>query len=300
MDYVDDQGRPAHTLGVIGALGLEPPGEGILPHEHTTPKAKSDRLDLMRATRAKLSAVWVLSLTSGLSDLLGDLGEPRSVWTDGEAVTHTVWKVDDPERVASISASVAATPVVVSYLLARAYDPNVFSAASLITAALIGCCAGFLPHNFNPARIFMGDSGSMLLGLLLAAATISLTGNVDPANVPQLRLASYVPILLPVAVLLLPSLDLVLAVVRRSRAGQKWSQPDTLHLHHRLLAIGHSHAHAVLIMYLWTAVLTLGAASFAFVPAREAIAGIAAAGGLAAVLTLGLPRMLRQRRGAHH
>ncbi len=76
------------------------------------------------------------------------------------------------------------------------------------------------------------------------------------------------PILLPVAVLLLPSLDLVLAVVRRSRAGQKWSQPDTMHLHHRLLAIGHSHAHAVLIMYLWTAVLTLGAASFAFMPAR--------------------------------
>jgi UDP-GlcNAc:undecaprenyl-phosphate GlcNAc-1-phosphate transferase len=184
-----------------------------------------------------------------------------------------------------------------SYLLARAYDPNVFSAASLITAALVGCCAGFLPHNFNPARIFMGDSGSMLLGLLLAAATISLTGNVDPANVPQLRLASYVPILLPIAVLLLPSLDLVLAVIRRSRAGLKWSQPDTLHLHHRLLAIGHSHARAVLIMYLWTAVLTVGAASFAFVPARLAIAGIAGAGLIAALLTLGLP-WLHHRAGA--
>ncbi len=165
----------------------------------------------------------------------------------------------------------------------------------MITAALIGCCAGFLPHNFNPARIFMGDSGSMLLGLLLAAATISLTGNVDPANVP-LRLASYVPILLPVAVLLLPSLDLVLAVIRRTRAGQKWSQPDTGHLHHRLLAIGHSHAHAVLIMYLWTAVLTFGAASFAFVPARTAAAVIAGAAVVAAVLTVGLPRL--QRRAA--
>jgi UDP-GlcNAc:undecaprenyl-phosphate/decaprenyl-phosphate GlcNAc-1-phosphate transferase len=182
-----------------------------------------------------------------------------------------------------------------SYLLARSYDPNVFSAASLITAALIGCCAGFLPHNFNPARIFMGDSGSMLLGLLLAAATISLTGNVDPANVP-LRLASYVPILLPIAVLLLPSLDLVLAVIRRTRAGQRWSQPDTMHLHHRLLAIGHSHAHAVLIMYLWTAVLTFGAASFAFIPARTAIAMIAAAGVLAALLTVGVPWL--QRRSA--
>jgi uncharacterized protein (DUF1015 family) len=114
MDYRDDDGRPAHTLGVIGALGLEPPGEGILPHEHTTPKAKSDRLDLMRATRAQLSAVWVLSLASGLSDLLGDLGSPRSEWTDGDGVTHTVWKVDEPERVASISASVASTPVVVA------------------------------------------------------------------------------------------------------------------------------------------------------------------------------------------
>ena len=127
----------------------------------------------------------------------------------------------------------------------------------------------------------MGDSGSMLLGLLLAAATISLTGNVDPANVPQLRLASYVPILLPIAVLLLPSLDLVLAVIRRTRAGLKWSQPDTMHLHHRLLAIGHSHAHAVLIMYLWTAVLTFGAASFAFVPRPHGGGGDRGRGGRA-------------------
>jgi UDP-GlcNAc:undecaprenyl-phosphate GlcNAc-1-phosphate transferase len=185
-----------------------------------------------------------------------------------------------------------------SYLLARAYDPNVFSAASLITAALIGCCAGFLPHNFNPARIFMGDSGSMLLGLLLAAATISLTGNVDPANVPQLRLASYVPVLLPIAVLLLPSLDLVLAVIRRTRAGRKPWQPDAQHLHHRLLAIGHTHARAVLIMWLWTAILTLGSASFAFVPAREAFGAMVGAGVVAAVLTLGLPRL--QRRARHH
>ena len=75
MSFTDDEGRPAHTLGVIGALELEPPGSGILPHEHTTPKAKSDRLDLMRATQAQLSAVWVLSLTPGLSDLLAPDGD---------------------------------------------------------------------------------------------------------------------------------------------------------------------------------------------------------------------------------
>ena len=114
MSFTDDEGRPAHTIGVIGALELEPPGSGILPHEHTTPKAKSDRLDLMRATQAQLSAVWVLSLTPGLSDLLALDGEPLADWTDVDGVAHTVWRVDDPERIAAISAAVADTPVVVA------------------------------------------------------------------------------------------------------------------------------------------------------------------------------------------
>jgi uncharacterized protein (DUF1015 family) len=114
MAYEDDDGRPAQTLGVLGALGLEDPGTGILPHEHTTKKAKSDRLDLMRATKAQLSAVWVLSLTSGLSDLLTDAGEPLADWTDDDGVTHTVWRVDDADRVAAISAAVASAPVVVA------------------------------------------------------------------------------------------------------------------------------------------------------------------------------------------
>jgi uncharacterized protein (DUF1015 family) len=114
MAYVDDGGRPAQTLGVLGALGLEPPGQGILPHEHTTPKAKSDRLDLMRATQAQLSAVWVLSLAGGLSDLLGDLGEPRSRWTDPDGVEHTVWTVTDAARLEAIGSSVASAPVVVA------------------------------------------------------------------------------------------------------------------------------------------------------------------------------------------
>jgi uncharacterized protein (DUF1015 family) len=115
MTYTDDLGRSATTLGVIGALELSEPGEGgILPHEFTTPKARSDRLDLLRGTRANLSAIWGLSLTEGLTGLLVVDEAPLAEWTDEDEVTHTVWRVDDPERVAAISAAVAANPVVIA------------------------------------------------------------------------------------------------------------------------------------------------------------------------------------------
>ena len=110
---------------------------------------------------------------------------------------------------------------VYSYLISRTFDPpNVFSSATFISAALIGCCVGFLPHNFHPARLFMGDSGALLLGLLLAAATISMTGNVDPGRGQHQRggRPPSLPLVVPLAIILLPLLDMVLAVVRRTRA----------------------------------------------------------------------------------
>jgi uncharacterized protein (DUF1015 family) len=115
MAYTDDLGRPATTIGVIGALTLSEPGEGdILPHEFTTPKAHSDRLDLLRGTQANLSAIWGLSLTSGLTELLLVDAPPLVDWTDEDGVAHTVWRVDDPERVAAIADAVATTPVVIA------------------------------------------------------------------------------------------------------------------------------------------------------------------------------------------
>jgi uncharacterized protein (DUF1015 family) len=114
MSYIDDAGRPAHTTGVLGALELSPPGTDILPHEHTTKKAKSDRLDLLRGARANLSAIWVLSLAKGLTDLLPTDDEPQLDVTDEDGVRHTVWVVDEPERVEAISAAVASQPVVVA------------------------------------------------------------------------------------------------------------------------------------------------------------------------------------------
>ena len=114
MAFTDDLGRPAATLGVIGALELSNPDEAkVLPHEHTTPKARSDRLDLLRGTRANLSAVWGLSLASGLSDLLTCDDPPLARWTDDE-VEHSVWRIDDPDRLAAISSAIATEPVVIA------------------------------------------------------------------------------------------------------------------------------------------------------------------------------------------
>lgn len=115
MAYTDDLGRAAQTVGVIGALELSRPDEGgILPHELTTPKATSDRIDLLRSTRANLSAVWGLSLTEGLSGLLAVADAPLAGWTDDDGVEHMAWRLDDPEQVRAIREAVAASAVVIA------------------------------------------------------------------------------------------------------------------------------------------------------------------------------------------
>ncbi|MPV38970.1 MraY family glycosyltransferase, partial [Georgenia subflava] len=187
---------------------------------------------------------------------------------------------------------------VYSYLLTRDASPgNYANLATAVIAALVGVCLGFLPHNFNPAKIFMGDSGAMLLGLTVAAAAIVVTGQIDPATVNTTAvLPAYVPIVLPVAVLLLPLLDMTLAVFRRMRAGQSPFHPDRMHLHHRLLDLGHSHRRAVLILYLWTAVFAFTAVALAVIPTAYVAAGAGAAVVVAAVITYNQLPGLRGRR----
>jgi UDP-GlcNAc:undecaprenyl-phosphate/decaprenyl-phosphate GlcNAc-1-phosphate transferase len=165
-----------------------------------------------------------------------------------------------------------------SYWLAvQAHDSDYLGLASLITAALIGACVGFLPLNFYPAKMFMGDAGALLVGLLMAASALSVTGQVDPASYGYggLAVPAFIPILLPVAILILPLLDFSLAVLRRLRAGKSPFAADRLHLHHRLLDIGHSHLQAVLIFYGWTAVISIGCLGYLFVPWRWATLFIA-------------------------
>ena len=145
-----------------------------------------------------------------------------------------------------------------SYLLAQQTSPtNYFSTAGLLSALVLGMVAGFLPHNFRPAKIFMGDSGAMLLGLLMATSAITVTGSIDPATVTRNDLLpALIPLALPVMILILPLLDLLLAVVRRMRRGQSPFAADKEHIHHQLQDIGHSHQGAVLVFYHWTALVS--------------------------------------------
>jgi UDP-GlcNAc:undecaprenyl-phosphate GlcNAc-1-phosphate transferase len=155
-----------------------------------------------------------------------------------------------------------------SYLLVRDTSPsNYFNLASVIAAILVGACIGFLPLNWRPAKIFMGDSGSMLVGLLMATSAIAITGQVDPTAVNRSQLfPAFIPILLPFAILIIPLLDFALAVFRRVRAGKSPFSADRKHLHHRLLDMGHSHLHAVLIFYGWTAAVAIGCLLYFVLP----------------------------------
>jgi uncharacterized protein (DUF1015 family) len=116
MRFTDELGAPRRTIGVLGALTLSRPGEGgILPHEHTTPKAKSDRLDLIRATATNLSAIWGLSPDAALTDLLiGEGDEPAGSWRASDGVEHDVWRITDPQRIAAIASTIDASPVVIA------------------------------------------------------------------------------------------------------------------------------------------------------------------------------------------
>jgi UDP-GlcNAc:undecaprenyl-phosphate GlcNAc-1-phosphate transferase len=186
---------------------------------------------------------------------------------------------------------------VYAYLLQSQAQTEYFNLASLTTAILIGACVGFLPMNFYPAKMFMGDAGALLVGLLMAASAISVTGQVDASYLAQPDkftldfLPAFIPILLPVAVLVIPLLDFGLAMIRRLRAGKSPFSADRQHLHHRLLDMGHSHLHAVLILYSWTFVASVGVLTFTFVPWRwAALMFVAGLVGCAAITLAPLSR----------
>ena len=164
---------------------------------------------------------------------------------------------------------------------------------ALVSVVIAGACLGFLPHNFNPARIFMGDTGAMLLGLLLAYVPISALSLLPPTSLHYRanRYAEILPLLLPAAVMVIPYTDMLRAVVRRTRAGLSPFAADNKHLHHRMLEIGHSHRSSVLILYAWAALFAAVIIGLSIVTVPLAVlAGTTLAAVLVLVL-LSIPRL---------
>ncbi len=127
--------------------------------------------------------------------------------------------------------------------------------APLVAVAVAGVCLGFLPHNFHPARTFMGDGGALLLGLLMAAATISVGGRTrDPFSGQTFFF--FAPMVIPLFVLGVPIFDTLFAIIRRARRRSGLATADKGHLHHRLMEMGHGQRRSVAILWGWTALLS--------------------------------------------
>ena len=211
------------------------------------------------------------------------------------AMMNAVNFVDGLDGLAAGIAAIAAAALL-TYTLVTGGTPGVVTAAPLVLAAVVGAGLGFLVHNFSPASIFMGDTGAMLLGLLLAAGGMLATGSTPEPSGGDFA-AATVPVLVPIAVLAVPFTDVVLAIVRRLRAGQSVMAPDKRHLHHRLLALGHSHRRTVLIIYYWSALLAFTAVA-ASVLTPEAVVALAGTGVGAALLWALARRLARAREAA--
>ncbi|HEU5355797.1 MAG TPA: MraY family glycosyltransferase [Actinocrinis sp.] len=205
---------------------------------------------------------------------------------------------------------------VYGYRLQVGYFISSAAPAVMIAAIVAGMCFGFLCHNWSPARIFMGDTGSMLLGLLLAATTILAIGQIDQDLVIQAAhsqtvathksLAVYIPLVLPFSCLALPMIDMIMAVARRTAAGRSPFSADKQHLHHRLLQIGHSRERAVLIMYLWAALISAAVILVTVTPQHRPVIYVAMGTFGFGLLILLLPQARRRmdaradRRSARH
>ena len=228
----------------------------------------------------------------GLAILGADEAVPLTIlWV--VACANAINLVDGLDGLAAGMVAIAAATFFI-YLIGGG-DAETASVAALLSAITVGICLGFLPWNFHPARIFMGDTGSMLLGMLVAIATIAGVGN-DPAPPDRGEVAVIaLPLLVPLLVLAIPFLDVLLAIVRRTRKGLGIAHADKEHIFHRLMSIGHGHRETVLLMYLWTALFCGASLAIGVIDGRL-LAGAIVGGTLVLFLVTALPRFLERRR----
>jgi UDP-GlcNAc:undecaprenyl-phosphate/decaprenyl-phosphate GlcNAc-1-phosphate transferase len=212
------------------------------------------------------------------------------------AAANAINLIDGLDGLAAGMVALAAATFFV-YVVRVGEPSTTASVAALLSVITVGICVGFLPWNFHPARIFMGDTGSMLLGMLVAIATIAGVG-MDPVPPSRGEVAVIaLPMLVPLLVLGIPFLDVLLAIVRRTRKGLGIAHADKEHIFHHLLDIGHGHRQAVLLMYLWSALVCGSALAIGVIDGRLVVTAIVA-GALVLFLVTALPRLLGHRNGA--
>ncbi len=241
----------------------------------------------------------------GPDDVQYTIDNAQGALLTGFVVVATVNAVNFVDGLDGLAAGVvgmgAAAFFVYCYQLSSFNNVTLATTGALLSASLAGVCAGFLPHNFHQARLFMGDSGSMLIGLVLSASAVTLTGQFSASQISEgaagsqaSLLPTLLPLLLPISILIVPILDLVLAVVRRTRAGRSPFAPDKQHLHHRLLEIGHSHRRAVVIMWMWAALVAFGTVLISLYGDEPGMwVALAAGAAVTVVMTFLLPKLHR-------
>ncbi len=166
----------------------------------------------------------------------------------------------------------------------------------LIAVIAVAVCAGFLPHNFNPARIFMGDAGAMFLGLLMAVTTITIGGRTADEFSGQTYFF-FAPLLIPIVILAVPVVDTAFSFVRRAAARRKVFVADREHLHHRLMRLGHGPRRSVVILWLWTALLSAVALIPTYTNRGNALVPLALAGLALLLFTYFHPGLRLRRAG---
>ena len=173
----------------------------------------------------------------------------------------------------------------------------------LIAIIALGVCLGFLPHNFNPAKIFMGDSGALFLGLLMAVSTSVVGGRADPNSQTYTPGQTYfflAPLFIPLFILGVPILDTLFAIIRRAVKRQGVATADKGHLHHRLMNLGHGQRRSVLILWLWTTILSGFVLYPIFTKAQTALIPIGTAAIALSLYTVLHPEVRRVRRQLRH
>jgi UDP-GlcNAc:undecaprenyl-phosphate/decaprenyl-phosphate GlcNAc-1-phosphate transferase len=192
----------------------------------------------------------VVSLTPGITPLI------MALWVI--ALTNAVNLIDGLDGLAAGVVAIGGGALAVYGL--RLMEMGVLSRTNigpLVAVIACGVCLGFLPFNFHPAKMFMGDSGALLLGLLMSASTMVIGGRIPASSpTPGLTYFFFAPLLIPFFIMGVPIVDMAFAFVRRTARGTGFDTPDKDHIHHRLLRLGHGHRRSVVILWAWTAILS--------------------------------------------